>query len=153
VTGVAVTNTTCLIVLDRIGRLDILSSSFARIVLPSEVQEEFGAIPAWCTEQRITNTSLYAALSVQLGRGEAAAITLATEIQGSMIILDDRKARRIAQQMGLPVLGTIGILLRAKRSGVIARLAPILDQFDAAGFRVSGDLRTRALLLAEESEE
>lgn len=152
-TGVAVTNTTCLIVLERIGRLDILSKSFERILVPEEVKEEFGTDLDCCTVQRITNSVLLKALSAQLDRGEAAAIALATEVTGSMIILDDRKARRVARELGLHVLGTVGVLLRAKKHGVIPHVLPILNDFDAAGFHVSRQLRVRALQIAREETD
>jgi len=64
--------------------------------------------------------------------------------------LDDKKARRIARQIGLQVIGTVGVLLRAKREGVIAAIQPILAALQEAGFRMSDGLYAETLRLAGE---
>lgn len=66
------------------------------------------------------------------------------------LLLDDKKARRIAQEMGLEILGTVGMLLRAKRQGIVPTIKPILDDLERVDFRISIALRQRALELAQE---
>ena len=58
----------------------------------------------------------------------------------------------MASEVGLPVVGTVGVLLRAKRQGLVAAVLPILDALDAADFRLSSPLRAEALLHAGEAE-
>ena len=76
-------------------------------------------------------------LRAELGLGEAEAIALATEL-GGRLLLDERKARRIAEiGYGLPVRGTIGILLLAKKRTLIPALRPLLLQVRSAGYLLS----------------
>ncbi|MEK6322881.1 MAG: DUF3368 domain-containing protein [Acidobacteriota bacterium] len=81
--------------------------------------------------------------------GEAEAIALASE-RGWRVVLDDRQARVIARSLGIQMIGTVGILLRAKQSGVIPLVRPIIDALEASGFWVSGALQEEALRLAGE---
>jgi predicted nucleic acid-binding protein len=67
------------------------------------------------------------------------------------IILDDRKAREVAQRLGVAVTGTVGLLLKAKQEGVIPEVRPLLDALDANQFRIGAALRAEALRLAGES--
>jgi predicted nucleic acid-binding protein len=90
-----------------------------------------------------------AALKLVVDAGEAEAITLAYE-RGCRIVLDDRKARVAAAQLGVPITGTVGLLLKAKQAGHIPAILPLLDALDANQFRVSLALRAEALRLAGE---
>ena len=81
--------------------------------------------------------------------GEAAAIALAVERQ-HRIVLDDRRARDLAHRMGLKIIGTVGILVRAKRTGLLTWVSPVLNELVEKGFRLSEDLKREALHLAGE---
>jgi predicted nucleic acid-binding protein len=135
--------------LERIGRLDLLSALLDPIFAPPAVASEFGSNPDWLTIQTPLNTRAIAALRLIVDSGEAEAITLAQE-RGCRIILDDRKARMVARQLGVPVTGTVGLLLKAKQADVIPALLPLLDALDAHHFHISHALRTEALRLAGE---
>ena len=113
----AVVDSTCLIVLERIARLSLLSELYSPVVIPPEVALEFGRILDWMEVRRPTDLEMFQSLSTRLGAGESAAITLAVEIAPSAIILDDLDARRHAQKLGLPVIGTVGLTLKAKKAG------------------------------------
>lgn len=89
------------------------------------------------------------ALQLLVDEGEAAAIALAAEL-GWHVVLDDRKARRIARQMGLKVIGTIGVLVKAKQAGIIPTIMPLLEALGTAGFHLSAPLKSEALRLAGE---
>jgi uncharacterized protein len=69
----------------------------------------------------------------------------------SLVILDDALARNYAQQMSIKLTGTLGILLKAKQSGYITQIAPILEQLDTLRFRLSPATRTAILKLAHEA--
>lgn len=146
----AVADSACLIGLERIGRLDIVSGQFIKVVAPPAVLAEIGAPLPWLQLGTPKNTTLVAALRLQVEAGESEAIALAVESPGAEILLDDRKARRIAAEMGLPIVGTIGLLLRGKRDGLIDAITPILDSLTAAGFRIAPSLRAEAVRLANE---
>ncbi|MBW4674606.1 MAG: DUF3368 domain-containing protein [Desmonostoc geniculatum HA4340-LM1] len=145
-----VTNSTCLIGLERIGRLDILPQVFLPVTIPLAVQTEVGLSAEWLTVQAVKNLAVVATLKTQIDAGEAEAIALAMELEDVFIILDDRNARRIAQQLGLKVIGTVGMLLRAKQKNVIAEIKPLLTALEAADFRIAEPLVQNALRLAGE---
>ncbi len=81
----------------------------------------------------------------------AEAIALAMELQDVSIILDDGKARRIAARLGLEVTGTLGVLIAAKKRGLIESVGTGLEALDQAGFRMSAELRAETLRLAGET--
>ncbi len=148
--ALAVADSACLIGLERIGRLDLVSSQFTTVLAPPAVLAEFGVALPWIELRAPKNLTLVAALRLQVETGESEAIALAAESAGAELILDDRKARRIAQSMGLPLVGTVGLLLRAKRDGLVIAVEPLLDSLAASGFHVAPALRLEALRRARE---
>jgi len=72
--------------------------------------------------------------------GEAASIILAVEEDAGLIILDDKDARKIAEKLGLKVMGTAGILLLAKKKGIIEEIKPILEEMRTSGFYLSDSI-------------
>ena len=147
--GPVVVDSSCLISLERIGRLDLLPALFDSVVVTPEVSREFGAAPSWLSVEAPLNTALVRALSLLVDSGEAEAIALAQE-RGWRIILDDRRARAVAARVGVHVIGTIGVLVRAKQEGVIPSLTPLLGALESGGFHLSEALRREALRLAGE---
>ncbi len=146
----AVTNSTCLIGLERIDRLDILPQVFSTITIPIAVQAEVGISADWLTVRAVQNLAVVASLKTQIDDGEAEAISLAMELGDVFIILDDRNARRIAEQLSLKVIGTVGMLLRAKHKGVVTEIKPLLTAMNQADFRISEAIVQNALRLAGE---
>ena len=88
---------------------------------------------------------------IQIGAGESEAIALALELGNVFVLLDDKKARQIAKQLGLEIIGTIGLILRAKRKGLIEKVKPVLNELIMAGFRIKVNLYQEALRLANEN--
>ncbi|HEX2094542.1 MAG TPA: DUF3368 domain-containing protein [Longimicrobiaceae bacterium] len=123
---------------------------FGPVLAPPAVVQEFGHAPEWLSTTSVSSSALVAALGLVLGPGEAEAIALAAERQ-CRVILDDHQARSAAARLGLEVIGTVGILLRAKRAGLVPEVGPLLDALDGVGFRVDPGLRRRALELANET--
>ena len=145
-----VTDSSPLIGLERIGRLDLMPAVLGEVAAPSAVVREFGRRPEWLEEREVQSTALVRALRSRLDEGEAEAIALATETGARAVLLDERRARRVAEEVGVPVLGLVGLLLRAKRDGLTGEIRPLLDALDAASFRVSAALRAEALRRAGE---
>ena len=81
--------------------------------------------------------------------GEAEAIALALE-KGLRIILDDRKARGVAMRLGVPVTGTVGLLLKTKESGIVSAVKPLLEALEASHFHISREILVEALRIAGE---
>ena len=117
---------------------------------PPAAIKEFGDPPDWLAVTPLPDPTLAAALGLVLGPGEAEAIALAAQRE-CRVILDDHQARAAAARLGVEAIGTVGILLRAKRNGLVPKVRPLLDALDEAGFRVDAKLRNRALQLAEEA--
>lgn len=100
----------------------------------------------WITVRQVAKTDLLCLLKNELDSGEAEAIALAKEIHAELILLDERAARKIAKSLRLNVLGTVGLLIRARQIGKITSLQDILDQLrDDAQFRISEILYKLAL--------
>lgn len=159
---IIVSNTTPLSELAKIDRLDLLQILFTRILIPSAVYTELTtgnhpattAIPAatWI-ETRVVNQAERIEQLLQtpgLDRGECAAIALAEELNADRLLMDERAGRRLAQQLGLPVIGTIGILLLAKRLGILNEITPLLNDLIDQGKWMSSTFYRQVLQMADE---
>ncbi len=158
---IAISNTSPLLYLYRIGGLTWLARFFTEGWVPDAVIAEIDAgrqrgydVPvieryAWIerTNPRYVPEEW---LALDLGPGELAALALAFEHRGWVVLLDDLLARRIAQAAGLHVWGTLRVLLEAKEQDMIAEVAPYVDKLVQAGMWVSEDIRRRILRLAGE---
>ncbi len=145
-----VVDTSSLIALEKIGRLDLLPVLFEPVRAPPAVAREYGSLPPRVVITMLDAPAVADALGISLGRGEAEAIALAAE-HGCRVILDDHQARATADRMGVSKIGTVGVLIRAKRAGLISEVRPLLDALDHAGFRLDAALKQRALALAGET--
>ena len=139
-----VTDSTCLIGLERIGRLDLLPATFEVILAPPAVRREFGVPVGWLTTQAPTNIPLVAVLALHLGAGESEAIALAQEL-GHPLVVDDRIARMTASRLGVSCLGTLAVLVKARRAGLVVQLLPLVDALERNGFFLSAALKAEAL--------
>jgi uncharacterized protein len=145
----AVLDSACLIGLERVGMLDILPGLLYPIFAPPAVISEFGSCPDWISAVPVSDPGMVAAMRLSVDPGESEAITLAYSMS-LRIILDDLKARQIAQKLGLSVTGTVGLVVKAKQAGIISSASEILDELVAHHFRISQSLYKEALRLAGE---
>lgn len=90
--------------------------------------------------------------ATDLGPGEREAIALALETKDSLLLMDDALARRHALHLGVQVTGTLGVLIKAKRSGHVKQVHPILERLESLGFRLDPVTRAAVLKLAGEPE-
>ena len=135
-----ISNSSPLIGLEQIGQLSILQKLFDAIVVPPAVVEEVTpsvALPEWVEKRILLQTVGYRIMRASLGDGESEAIALALESDARLIILDDRPARRLAQSLQLPVIGTLGILLLAKKKQLIPAIKPCLEGLLQYDFRIA----------------
>ncbi len=146
-----VSNSSCLIALDAAGPLGILERLYSTIAVPDAVVQECGgALPAWVQVHSVQNQALARSLRLNLGIGEDEAIALSIERSAARLILDDKKARRVARQLNLPVTGTLAVLLTAKERGIIPKVRDTIDVLLTANFRITGALVQEVLRRAGE---
>ena len=106
---------------------------------------------SWLTILPVSNIALVSLLKLELDEGESEAITLFIEKPNQAILLDEKSARRVAKQMNLPVLGTVGILIWAKQNGLIPNLREQLDALQSVGkFRLSNLIYQEAIKKVDE---
>jgi uncharacterized protein len=146
---IIIADSTCLIGLERIGKLEILPQLFDSIFIPPEVAKEFGLNLSWLKIRDIADQRLVLALKMLVDNGEAEAIALASET-GIKVILDDQQARKVARTMKVTFIGTVGILIQAKQKGIIEQIKPLLDDLENNGFYLSQYLKQEALNIANE---
>lgn len=146
-----ISDTSCFIILSKIEALDLLQKIYGQIITTSDIVEEFGEIlPEWVIIKNASDTHKQKILELQLDKGESSAIALAIEMPESILILDDFKARKIAQQLGLTITGTIGVIVKAKLTGKIPSIKPYLDKIKITNFRISSEIEAQALKEANE---
>jgi predicted nucleic acid-binding protein len=159
--GIVVVNTTPIISLSVVGRLELLRDLYARPVIPPAVRAEAlikGANVAGVTE--LTQATWIETIALQdprradlisdLDRGEAEVLALAQELNAALVILDERMGRRHARRLGFRLTGTLGVLLRAKRQQFVPAVGPLIQDMQKAGIRFSGPLVDQVLRVAEE---
>jgi len=144
----AVANAGPLVALSLLGRLDLLPSIFREVWIPEAVQKEVLAglgrpgaselqSPEWSARVRIAPAS-DPLLVAELDRGEAAVISMARHLSPCVAVIDERRGRRIATSVyGLPVKGTVGLLIEAKRRNLSGDLRPMLLALKSAGYFVA----------------
>jgi predicted nucleic acid-binding protein len=143
--SVAVIDTSPLVVLAKVGRLDLVLEGLGRLVVPTAVASEINAGPmddparlalnAGRLGAPVPSEALARVLEWGLGAGESAVLSLA-QTQGGLAILDDREARRAAQALGVPVVGTLGIVLHAARRGRVESPKVLVQALRDAGLRL-----------------
>jgi len=149
-----VVNASRIIALAKVDRLDLLLSSARTLIIPEAVAEEIRAGPAGDPARTAVSggfEGIPTPVEIQsdvsawgLGRGESAVLCLAGQ-RAAVAILDDRDARRAATTMGISVLGTLGVILRARAEGRIDSASEILKALQRNGLRLNNELVATAL--------
>lgn len=158
---VVVSNTTPLIALAWLKRLDLLPALFGNIHIPQAVYDEIVPNPeaigaaelqavSWLIISPVKDTLAVSLLLDQLDAGESEAIVLARELQAGLLLMDERRGRRRAMQANLNVVGTLGILIQARRQNMTGLLRPQLDRLRQLPFRMSEQLYQDVLKRVDE---
>ena len=145
-----VVNTTPILILGHIGKLDILRELYGTIYITDAVFREITVTndapsaallssKEWIHVMSIENPKDYAMFRAKLHAGEVETMILAMQKDfcADLVILDDLAARKTAKFLGLTVTGTMGVLLKAKQEGLIQEIKPLLDEIIANGFYIS----------------
>ena len=149
-----VSNASPLIALGQIGHIDLLERLFSSLLVPPAVVQESAptvTLPTWISERSLAQPIGPQILRASLGPGESEALSLALEVNATWILLDERPARRLAQTLGLSVIGTLGILLASKRRGFLSAIRPCVDALVDFNFRIAPELYDQVLRDAKES--
>jgi predicted nucleic acid-binding protein len=147
---IVVSDTSPLTALITIGEEEILPRLFSEVVIPNGVRDELlrahAVLPGWLRAEPVADPSEAARLMKELDRGEAEAIELAKELRADRLLIDERKGRLLAAREGVPVIGLLGVLLLAKRRGLIGSARAILARLELeAGIYLAVDLKEEAL--------
>jgi len=151
VSRIVVSNATPLIALAWLEQLDLLPQLFGNVHIPQAVHDEIQHNPEavgaaeldsvpWLRISPVEDNLAVSLLLDQLDAGESEAIVLARELQADLLLMDERRGRRRAIQAGLNVVGTLGILIQARRQNLIGPLRPLLDRLQQLPFRMSDHL-------------
>lgn len=150
-----VSNSTPLIALARIKQVNLLHAIFGRIIIPQGVYNEVvlqgTELPGvkeireatWIETLQVQNALAVSLLRTDLDRGEAEAIVLAKEVKADYLLVDEKKARRIARNSGLRIMGILGVVALGVKKGLLPAIDPILDSLEQNGFRFSERVRTK----------
>ena len=152
----AVVNSSPLIFLAKINRLDLLNKLFDEVIIPKAVYEEAVLNGKrdkteiiknlnWIKVEEVKNRRLINFLMNFIDYGESEVIAYAVENNIDLVVLDDKDARKIAREFDLKVIGTLGILIISKKKGYINELKPIIEKLVDNNFRISEKLLRRIL--------
>src|SRR5690606_18905995 len=132
-----ITDASCFILLDKIDGLTILESLYSFVITTPEIAAEYGKrLPAWVDVRAVENRDLLYDYTEKVDIGEASAIALASEIPSPLLILDDLRGRKLADQLQLDYTGTIGVLTLARKRGIIDSLRSSFDRIRATNYRI-----------------
>lgn len=138
---VIISDTSCLIALSKIDKLDILRKLYQEVIITREVQNEFGdSLPAQIIISEVKNKKKQIEIETRLDKGEASSIALALEISNSTLIIDEVKGRKIAKSLNINIIGTIGVLILADKKGLVKDVMGIILKMVNKGFRLSDKL-------------
>lgn len=148
---IIVSDTSCLILLDKIKRLGLLKKLFGKITITQIIADEFGKeLPEFIIIENPENPIYQKILESFVDTGEASALALALEKKDCLLIIDDNKGRREAKQLGLTFTGTLGILITARQKGLIKTLTEVVIDINKTDFRLSESLIKDAKLRCNE---
>ncbi|MEM8888205.1 MAG: DUF3368 domain-containing protein [Bacteroidota bacterium] len=150
---IVVSDTSVISALLSIDKLELLSQLYGKVIIPQVVWDELERLRSFGYDlSPLENTQwleiidpkdkeLETRLNEVLDKGESAAIALSKEVNPDFLAIDEKKGREIAQSMGIPIIGVVGILIVAKKQAIIQEVKPLLDSLILeAGFRISRKL-------------
>lgn len=149
-----------LIAFARIQHLDLLPRVFDRVLVTDAVFEECAGKPDFpeslLIQEAVSHKTLerctppdFSAYLLEVDAGEASTIAAAIEC-GSGVLMDDRAGRRMAAHIGIPVIGTVGVLVLAKRKGFVPLVRPLLERLVASGYFLGEEIIAAALEVSGE---
>ena len=149
-----VVNTTPLIALSEIGKINLLRDMYGSIYIPEAVLDEVKHEPAysyvnnasdWIRVVKVQDESQRKMFQSRLHAREVEVIMYAIESDADLVILDDKLARKTAKYLNLTITGTLGVIIKAKERGYINEVKPIMEKLIQNGLYVSIDVQKMVL--------
>ena len=138
-----------------VPKLDLLRQLYQKIIIPPSVFSELAFLDNqksllekedWIELRELNSLSRMPALLERVDRGEAEAIVLALELKADLLLIDEQTGRGVAEEYGLKITGVLGILVKAKREGLIPEVKTCMEKLrDVAGFRIHPKLFEQVL--------
>lgn len=160
---IVVADTSVILNLCCVGQSHLLPALFREVWIPDEVRLEFErltrhqprfqglGLPNWAIIQPAAPVPAQLAALPNLHAGETAALALALNNKVDAVLMDEAAGRHAAHLLGVPVIGVLGVLLQARRKGLLQAIKPVLEDLEKkAGFWLSPKLTAEALRRAGE---
>lgn len=155
---ILIADSSALIALAVVDKLDILSAIFGDVYVPSAVYDEVSKqgkgesekLAMYCRD-KVLEISLEVNLNITLGRGESEAIILYKEKCADFLLCDDKKAKKFARSFGVNVIGSLGILLKAKEKKLISEIHPLIEKLKSSQIFIDDKTFELVLKMAGES--
>lgn len=153
-----VADTGPLVILAKLNQLELLTKLYHELHIPEAVfneatllsqRQDAKRILGFASQFATIDQAIIESIDYGLDEGETQAILLAKQL-GSTVLIDERKGRLVAQQEQLDILGTVGLLLKAKKAQLIPEISPLLEQMLACDYRLAPALIEKARELAGE---
>jgi len=145
---VIISDTSTLILFDKIGEFSLLQKVYGELMTTPEIAKEFGKnLPDWIKIQAVSDKKYQFFLETQIDHGEASAIALASEYDDVLLLLDDLKARKLAIRLNLKITGALGVIHKAKQMLLIEKVKPLIDKLLLTDFRVANNIVKEILKL------
>ncbi|GBE36146.1 hypothetical protein BMS3Bbin07_00286 [bacterium BMS3Bbin07] len=150
-----VSDATPIISFSRIGKLELFHQIVGEILIPEEVSRELFEYKKadvksikhckWINVGAVKSKSDVELLMPTLDRGESEVIILSKELKASLVIIDELSARKVAMMLNLPLIGTVGLLIAARKKGLIDKVKPVWDKMIAQGVRYGEEFYRKVL--------
>lgn len=152
---IVVSDTSSVSALLRIGQGNLLQLLFGEVLIPEAVRAEllafFPDLPEFLHCRQIVNAGEVDRLCEELDLGEAEAIVLARESNADILLMDELNGRRVAVREGVPIIGLMGVLIKAKNEGLVVSIRPLIEKLETeADFRLSAEFKQSTLRRAHE---
>ncbi len=140
---VVIADSSSLIALDNIGEIDALRKLFLEITITLDVAREYSRqLPSWIQIRHASETAKHRPEISNLDPGEASSIALALDSDNPLLIIDEKKGRRVAERLNIKIIGTVGVLIRARTAGFIKDPDTLLARLESVDFRLDDNLRS-----------
>jgi len=152
---IVVSDTSPITALLTIQKIELLHQLYGEVKIPPAVAKELlnyhNALPDFVQTAPVGDSLLLEQLKHQLDPGEAEAIVLAKKLHADLLLIDEALGRKAARHEHLPVIGLMGVLLIAKKKGLVASIRNLIEQLETeAGFYLSRQVKEKVIAAAGE---